>query len=134
MARKSPNLALDRPFEPYLVERAKEIARRYRIVLESCDDCSYLGSALEMPTVFADGKTPDECVAETREALTAAVAYLLEKGETPPAPADEQVRNKQINIRVTEAEQQRLREAAKAHGFNDVSDYVRTTSLASREA
>jgi predicted RNase H-like HicB family nuclease len=130
----SAKLALGRPFERRLLERAIEIARRYRIILEaSDDDCGYLGSSLEMPGVFADGKTPDECVAETREALTAAVAYLLEKGETPPAPADEQIRNKQINIRVTEAEQQRLREAAKARGFNDVSDYVRTTSLLSRE-
>lgn len=125
--------ALDRPFDPAILARAREIARRYRIVLENCDnECTYLGTSLEMPGVFADGETPDKCVEEVREALTFAVAHLIEMGETPPAPADEQVRNKQVNIRLTEAEQARLREAAKARGFNDISDYIRSTTLATR--
>src|SRR5690349_3060952 len=141
MARKStkratsPDVAkpaLDRPFDPSILARARGISRKYRIVLEPCDDAGYIGSSLEMPGVFADGKAPDGCGTEVREELAAAVAYVMAPGETPPVPASEQVRDRQVNIRVTEAEQLRLREAAKAQGFNDISDYVRTTSLSGK--
>jgi predicted RNase H-like HicB family nuclease len=123
------NPAIDRPFDPVILERAREIARKYRIILEPHDDCGYVGTSLEMPGVYNDGKTPDECVRMVRESLTSAVAYLIEKGKTPPVPADEQVRNKQVNIRVTEAEQRRLKEAALARGYTDISDYLRTSAL-----
>jgi predicted RNase H-like HicB family nuclease len=119
----------DRPFDPAILERASEIARKYRIVLEPDNDCGYLGTSLEMPGVYNDGKTPDECVKSVRESLTIAVAYLIEKGKIPPLPEDEQVRNKQVNIRVTEAEQRRLREAALARGYSDISDYLRSSVL-----
>src|SRR3954469_12815342 len=119
----------DRPFDTALLDRARAIAQKYRIILEPSDECGYVGSALEMPLVFGDGTSADVCVASVRESLTVAVAHILEKGEEPPVPADEQQRNKQINIRVTEAEQRRIREAATARGFTDLSDYVRTTSL-----
>ena len=128
-AAKSDGLTIDRPFDPAILVRAREIARKYRIILELDDQHGYVGTSLEMPGVFSDGKNADACVESVREALTAAVAYLIEKGETPPAPADEQIRNKQVNIRVTEAEQRQLREAATARGYTDVSDYVRTTAL-----
>ena len=126
---RAPRAALDRPFDPQILEQAARIARKYRIILEPNDECGYIGSALEMPKVYADGATADACVRNVREALIAAVAYLLEKGDVPPAPADEQVRNKQVNIRVSEAEQRRLRAAALARGFADISDYVRSASL-----
>ena len=48
----------------------------------------YYAEGLELPGVMADGKTPDECVKNAREAMTAVVAHLLELGETPPAPAN----------------------------------------------
>lgn len=126
---KDKKLALDRPFAPAILERAKAIAHKYRIVLEPDGDCGYVGTSLEMPGVFADGKSADACVKEVREALTGAVAYLIEKGENPPVPADEQVRDKQVNVRLTAAEQRRLKEAASARGFTDISDYVRSQSL-----
>ena len=131
MAKKSTKHAessdaIDRPFDPAVLENAKAIAWKYQIVLEPHEDCGYIGSALELPTVYSDAKTADECVAVVREALTAAVAYLIESGKTPPAPAKDQVRNKQLNIRVTETEQRRMKAAAKARGCSDVSEYVRT--------
>ena len=120
---------LSRPFDPAILERARELARKYRIVLEPDDRCGYLGSSLELPNVYADAKTADACVEAVREALTATVAYLIESGKTPPVPAGQQVRDKQVNIRLTEAEQRRLKEAAKASGFNDMSDYMRSKFL-----
>jgi hypothetical protein len=76
-----------------------------------------------------DGKTPDECVEATRDILTTAVAYMLEKGETPPAPASEQKRTEQINVRLTTQEKLMLEEAAHNKGFRGVSDFIRTAGL-----
>lgn len=126
---KSKGEVVDRPFDPVILERAKEIARHYQIVLEPDEDCGYVGSSLEMPSVYGDGLTANECVESVRGALTAAVAYLIESKQIPPTPAKDQVRNKQVNIRVTEAEQRRLREVAKSRGYSDISDYVRSASL-----
>ena len=121
--------ALDRPFDPAILKRARELADKYRIVLETDPHVGYLASALELPNVLADGANPNAAVAAARDALTSAVAYLIESGQTPPLPADEQVRNKQINIRLTETEQRLLKEAAKAHNCSDMSEYVRNRVL-----
>jgi predicted RNase H-like HicB family nuclease len=126
---KNKNGALSRPFDAGILSKARDIANKYRIVLEPDENCGYVGTSLEMPGVMGDGTTPDECVKHVRGGLVVGVAYLLEKGQEPPAPENEQVRNKQINIRVTEAEQRRLKEAAKAMGFSDISDFMRTTIL-----
>jgi hypothetical protein len=50
--------ALDRPFAPEVLERARKFAKRYRIVLEPEAECGYVGSSLEMPNVYADGARP----------------------------------------------------------------------------
>ena len=118
-----------RPFDPSILEKAREIANKYRIVLEPHPECGYIGTSLEMPGAMGDGRTADACVKHVREAIVVGVAYLLETGQTPPVPAAEQIRNKQINIRVTESEQRRLKEAAAAKGFTDISDFMRTTLL-----
>lgn len=127
--RTKADEALDRPFDPEVLARAQELARKYRIVLEPDANCGYVGSSLELPNVFADGPTPDDCVEAVRDALTSTVAYLLESGGQPPLPPEEQTRTKQVNIRLTEAEQRRLKEAAKASGYSDMSDFVRSKFL-----
>jgi hypothetical protein len=76
-----------------------------------------------------DGKTPDNCVQATRQALTTAVATLLESGQIPPSPASEHKRSEQINIRVTPEEKLLLEEAARSRGFRGIGDYVRSTTL-----
>jgi hypothetical protein len=80
---------------------------------------------------MSDGKTPDECVRNTRDILTTAVAYLLETSQVPPVPASENKRTEQINIRLTVEEKLRLEEAARSKGFRGLSDFVRNASLAS---
>jgi predicted RNase H-like HicB family nuclease len=121
---------LDRPFSPEILRRAKDIASSYQIIIQA-EEGEYYGRGLEMPYVMNDGKTPDECVKATREALTAAVAYLLESGKAPPPPASDQNRSEQINIRVTSEEKMLLEEAARSRGFRGISDYVRSASLSS---
>jgi len=119
----------DRPFDQNLLDRAKRIAARYQIILHF-EDGEYFGRGLEMPLVMNDGKTPDTCVLATREALTTAVATLLELGQAPPSPASDNKRTEQINVRLTQEEKLLLEQAARTHGFRGIGDYVRSRSLA----
>ena len=125
---KSSNQALDRPFEKTILARAKEIVSQYKIVLEFEDD-EWYGHGLELPGAHGDGKTPQAAVADTREAMTGVVAYMLEKGEAPPAPAREGNRSVQINIRVTPEEKAVLENKSRAKGFRGLSDFIRAAAL-----
>jgi predicted RNase H-like HicB family nuclease len=120
--------AIDRPFDPEVLRRARKIADSYQIVLHY-EDGEYYGRGLELPNVINDGKTPDECVTATRDILTTAVAYMLETGETPPPPASGKKRTEQINVRLTTEERLLLEEAARNKGFRGISDFVRIASL-----
>jgi predicted RNase H-like HicB family nuclease len=131
MSGKSQNSrkAIDCPFDRTVLDQARRIAGRYQIILQF-EDGEYFGRGLEMPFVMGDGKTPDACVRATREALTIAVATLLELDESPPSPASENKRSEQINVRVTPDEKLLLEQAARTHGFRGIGDYVRSKSLA----
>lgn len=121
---------IDQPFDAKILRRARRIAARYAIVLRPDTDLGYVGRGLEFPLAFGDGHTPDECVRQTREAFVGVVAYMIETGQTPPAPASEAQRSEQINVRVTAEEKLLLEQAAKRKGFRGVSDFVRNASLA----
>lgn len=121
--------AIDRPFDASTFRRARDIAAEYRLILEQNDELGFVGSSVEMPTVFADGQTPDGCVTSTREALAVAVATLLESGQRPPLPAASRRRETQINVRLTAEERLRLHDAAKRSGFRGISDFVRFAAL-----
>jgi len=126
---KTSGKAIDRPFAPEILARAGIIAERYQIVLELEDDWWY-GRGLELPGAWGDGKTPQEAVADTREAFVAVVGYMLEEGQRPPAPASEGRRVEQVNIRLTAEERALLENRSRASGFRGVSDFVRATCLA----
>ncbi len=128
-ARKKDRL--DRDFDPRILQRAREIAKQYRIVLEPDAEEVFVGTALEMPECVGTGKTADACVRETREVIVSAIATMLEMEETPPAPASQQQRSEQINIRVTPEERMLLEAAARRKGFRGISDFVRSTTLLS---
>jgi predicted RNase H-like HicB family nuclease len=128
---KQSKAYLSRPFDPKVLKQARDLAAQYRIILEPSDELGFMGNSVEMPNVWGDGKTPDECVRETREALTSAIATMLESGDVPPMPTREELRDQQINIRVTAREKLVLEEAARSKGFRGISDFVRSTSLSS---
>lgn len=86
--RSSKKHAVDRPFDAALLRRARQLAGSYHLILHREGD-DYLGRAQEMPDVMNDGKTRDECVKNTLDILTTAIAYLLENGQAPPSPAAE---------------------------------------------
>jgi len=127
---KNSRKAIDRPFEAKLLEQAKQIAAGYQIIIQF-QDGEYYGRGLELPYVMNDGRTPDACVAATRESMAIAIAHMLETGEKPPAPASDHKRSEQINIRLTTEEKLLLDEAARSRGFKGIGDFVRSTSLAS---
>jgi predicted RNase H-like HicB family nuclease len=120
--------ALRRPFDKAILAKARAIADRYKIIVEF-EDGDWFGHGLEMPTVFADARTVQAAVRDTREALVTAAAYMLEKGRTPPAPAREGNRSVQVNVRLTPEEKAVLESRAKAKGFRGLSDFIRTSVL-----
>lgn len=98
-------------------------------MIQKDPDVGYLGRSIEMPLVMAEGSTIARCAAETLDALTAAVATLLESGQRPPQPVSQEKRTAQLNIRVTEEEKLRLEDAARQQGYRGISDYIRASIL-----
>jgi len=112
------------------LRHARQIVARYRFVLEPDDELGFIAHGLELPNVLADGKTPDACVKAAREAMTAVVATLIERGESPPKPASpKNDRTAQVNIRLSALEKLDLENRADQGGFRGISDYVRAVVL-----
>jgi predicted RNase H-like HicB family nuclease len=130
MSAKSKNAAkaIDRPFEPAILAEARKIAEQYQVIV-AFEDGHWYGRGLELPGIHGDGKTVSQCVKDTREALAGWVAYLIEEGQTPPAPAQTGTRTKQVNVRLTAEEKVLLETAAKQKGFQGLSDFVRAAAL-----
>jgi predicted RNase H-like HicB family nuclease len=108
------------------------MSARYQVILQ-IEDGEFLGRCLEMPLVMGDGKTADACVKNVRDALAATIAYMLEEGQSPPAPASEQTRTQQVNIRLTGAERTILEQTAHRKGFRGISDYMRSAALSAAD-
>jgi predicted RNase H-like HicB family nuclease len=117
------------PFRPAILQKAREIARDYKLTIEKSEHLGYVGSSIEMPTVFADGDTPDKCYQATQEAMTVAAATMLEAGQTPPQAAGFMKRNTQVNVRLTHEEKSMIAAAAAKSGFKGLADFIRTTVL-----
>jgi predicted RNase H-like HicB family nuclease len=122
--------AIDRPFDPQVLGRARKIAASYQVVIRFDEDSrEYYGRGVELPMTMDDGKTLAECVRNTMEAFVATVAYMLERGETPPPPATEEIRTEQVNIRLTAIEKLMLEAMAGQRGYRSLSDYMRAASM-----
>jgi predicted RNase H-like HicB family nuclease len=116
-------------FKASVLRKAKKIAADYRIVLERDERLGFIGSSVELPTVFADAKTPEKCYKATQEALMVAVATMIECGQRPPQPASAGRRTEQVNVRLTAEEKLLFANAAMSLGFKGVSDFIRNTAL-----
>jgi len=121
--------ALDKPFKESVVRKAKKLVADYRIILERNEQLGFIGSAVELPTVFADAATPEQCYKATQEALMVAVATMIECGQRPPQPASAGRRTEQINVRLTAEEKLLFANAAMNLGFKGISDFIRNTAL-----
>lgn len=132
-SKSSSPAAIDRPFDPSILKRAREAAKIYSIILWQ-EEGEYCGSSIELPNCMGIGKTADACIHETRELMITALACDMERGIEPPPPAGSHRRTEQVNIRISPIERKRLEIAADAGGYHGVSDYVRDMALASRAA
>lgn len=111
------------------MRKAKKLVADYRIILERNDRLGFIGSAVELPTVFADAGTPEQCYRATQEALMVAVATMIESGQRPPQPASAGHRTEQVNVRLTAEEKLLFANAATNLGFKGISDFIRNTAL-----
>jgi len=111
------------------LRKAKKIVADYRIMLERNEKLGFIGSAVELPTVFADARTPEQCYKATEEALMVAVATMIECGQRPPQPASAGLRTEQVNVRLTAEEKLLFANAAMNLGFKGVSDFIRNSAL-----
>ncbi len=131
-ARRKPEaLPLDRPFEASVLSKAEQIADSYRVLIEPNPEVGFFGRCVELPGAMGDGETVEVCVRQTREAMVSLLATMLEMGERPPTPASAFKRDRQVNIRLTVDEKERLEEAARTAGFRSISDYIRYSALKS---
>ena len=111
------------------MRRAKKLVADYRIILERHDRLGFIGCSVELPTVFADAKTPEQCYKATEEALMVAVATMIESDQRPPQPASAGRRTEQVNVRLTAEEKLLFANAAMNLGFKGVSDFIRNSAL-----
>ena len=84
-----------------------------------------------MPNVFGDGKTVNECMKDTREALCGAVALMVEQGQRAPAPSRMGRRTAQVNVRLTAEEKALLESTAQRKGYSGLSDFIRAAAIES---
>jgi predicted RNase H-like HicB family nuclease len=128
-AKKTATRKVDSAFSPAIIRKARQIAHQYKLTIESSESLGYVGSSIEIPTVFADGDTPDKCYEATQEALSIAVGTMLEAGQIPPQPAAFMKRTTQVNVRLTQEEKSMIAAAAARSGFKGLADFIRSTIL-----
>ena len=112
-----------------VLRKAEKAVSGYKITIEPNQRFGFAGSAIEFPTVLGRGKTREECLQDTQEALKVAAAAMLYLGGNPPKPAPAQARTEQVNVRVTRTEKVLMQKAATHLGFRGVGDFVRNTIM-----
>ncbi len=108
---------------------ARKALSTYTLVIEPDAQLSYIGWAKEFPTVFADGPTPEACVATLKFSLESALSAMVAEGLELPRPISEAKRTQQVNIRLTPYEKQLLMRDSAKRGFRGVSDLIRAQTI-----
>jgi len=129
MRTKMEPMDLKQSLKATILRKAKKIAGEYRITIERNERLGFIGSSVELPTVFADAKTPEQCYKATQEALMVAVSTMIERGQRPPQPASAKKRYEQVNVRLTSEEKILLSNVASSLGFKGISDFIRNAAL-----
>jgi predicted RNase H-like HicB family nuclease len=129
MKMKTEPMDLKKTLSATVLHKAKKIADEYCITIEKNERLGFIGSSVEMPTVFADAKTPEDCYKATQEALMVAVAVMLERGQRPPQPSSAGIRTEQVNVRLTAEEKLLITNAAANLGFKGISDFLRNLAI-----
>jgi predicted RNase H-like HicB family nuclease len=112
-----------------VIERAKQLAQDYAVIIERDPDDGFRGQCVELPGAMGDGASADACVASVRESIVALLATLLERKELIPPPRSAGKRTEMVNVRLSPDEKRRLERAARLKGMSGVSDFVRAAAL-----
>lgn len=107
---------LSRPFTAEIMAAAHKVACNYHVIIEQAvgeSPALYIGCAREMPLVVADGPTVARCLKNTREALSAATAALLERGDRVPPPMEPHASAVEVGLRLTGPQMRVLASAAR---------------------
>ncbi|MGB7159766.1 MAG: DUF1778 domain-containing protein [Tepidisphaeraceae bacterium] len=88
----------------------------------------YFGRGLELPGALGNGATPAGCLASTKASMVAVVAFMLERGETPPPAASDETKLVQLNVRISAGEKVMFEEAARQHG-QGLSEFIRSAAV-----
>lgn len=71
-------------FDDSVLIKAKKYSDEYKIIIKKNDDLGFVGCSAELPLVFADGKTRQECLENIENALTISIATMMEFGQEIP--------------------------------------------------
>src|SRR5437762_209013 len=108
--------AIDRPFDSKVLQRAKAVAATYQVVGGfDAEEGEWYGHGIELPLAMGDGATAEKCLRSTQETIVVILATMIERGEKLPAPASDEQRTEQINVRLTPGEKLELERSAR-HG------------------
>jgi predicted RNase H-like HicB family nuclease len=61
-------------------------ARRYAVVIVPDPDEDYIAQIPGFPTIYTNGHTPEEALANAYDAIALSLAWYYENGKQPPAP------------------------------------------------
>jgi len=111
------------------LKQGRALGMEYTVVLEPNEGSGYRGRTLELPYVVGFGKSVDACIADLRDALAVAVGGMLANDMTPPMPSTANMRDDQVNIKLTRREKAFLTEAARREGFRSVADFMRSLAM-----
>lgn len=83
-------------------EQAARLATRpYKFTLELGEDGVWTSGVLEMPNVISEGDTPDEAIANVKEALRDIILLYLEDGQNIPEPFETREYSGQMYLRLS---------------------------------
>jgi predicted RNase H-like HicB family nuclease len=115
---------------PELIESSRQLALRYRLVVERTDSGAYQGTSVELPGVLVRESTLERCAERVIDALAHTIAIMRSRQLAVPSPASEHKRDQQLNVRLTSAERFTIEEAARREGARSIADFVRYAALA----
>lgn len=107
---------------------AASLADKYRITLWR-EEAEWWGRCVELPLCLGSGRTPQQAIDSTKEAIVAGLATDLARGIPAPIPAREGVRSEQVNVRLSPDEREAIESNARRAGFKGLADYIRAVSL-----
>lgn len=128
-SRAASRKQVEQPFDPHVWDKAHKRAVDYHITLEKNHRLGFIGNCVELPNVYADGADAQGCYEAALEAVTVAVAAMLESGQRPPVPAGAGKRTLQVNVRLTPEEKALLSNASAILGFSGLSDFMRNSAM-----